>query len=91
MQQVPVFSRPQTVPPASVPAATPQVWILNSWPDLNLYVCTLCQLRTVFRLKPSVPCGELRFADALSARSNFKEAEKHYLAPLGANPELTVG
>src|SRR2546430_1935381 len=35
MQQMPAFSRLQTVPSAPVSAARPKLWILNSWRDLK--------------------------------------------------------
>ena len=34
MQQVPAFSRLQTVPAVLAPARTPKFWILNLWRDL---------------------------------------------------------
>jgi tetratricopeptide (TPR) repeat protein len=43
MQHVTAFSPPQTVPAAPAPAAAgrkPNLWILSSWRDLILYVCT---------------------------------------------------
>ena len=48
MQHVSAFSRPQTVPP--VPAVLPKrnVWILNSWRDLILYVGTPILLIPLF-------------------------------------------
>ena len=50
MQHVTAFSRPQTVPP--VPAAVPKrnLWILNSWRDLILYVATPLLLVPMFAL-----------------------------------------
>src|SRR6266404_3021489 len=50
MQHVTAFSRPQTVPP--VPAAAPRrnLWILNSWRDLILYVGTPLLLVPLFAL-----------------------------------------
>src|SRR5713101_8226027 len=50
MQHVTAFSRPQTVPP--VPALVPKrnVWILDSWRDLNLYVGTPLLLVPLFAL-----------------------------------------
>jgi Tfp pilus assembly protein PilF len=40
MQHVTAFSSPQTVPAASAAARKPSLWILDSWRDLILYVCT---------------------------------------------------
>jgi len=42
MQHLSAFSRPQTVPAVPAPAAgrKPNLWILDSWRDLILYVCT---------------------------------------------------
>ena len=50
MQHVTAFSRPQTVPavPATVPK--PNLWILSSWRDLLLYVCTPLFLVPMFVL-----------------------------------------
>src|SRR2546426_5441552 len=50
MQHVSAFSRPQTVP--AVPAAAPRrnLWILDSWRDLILYVCTPLLLVPMFVL-----------------------------------------
>jgi tetratricopeptide (TPR) repeat protein len=50
MQHVSAFSRPQTVPAASAPAAgrKPALWILDSWRDLILYVCTPLLLVPIF-------------------------------------------
>ena len=50
MQQVTAFSRPQTVP--AVPASAPRtnLWILDSWRDLILYVGTPLLLLPVFAL-----------------------------------------
>ncbi|MEP6603119.1 MAG: tetratricopeptide repeat protein [Spartobacteria bacterium] len=40
MQHVTAFSPPQTVPTAPAVARKPNLWILSSWRDLILYVCT---------------------------------------------------
>src|SRR2546429_3111199 len=50
MQHVSAFSRPQTVPAAPAPAAgrKPGLWILDSWRDLVLYVCTPLLLVPMF-------------------------------------------
>jgi Flp pilus assembly protein TadD len=51
MQHVSAFSRPQTVPAAPAPAAAgrkPNFWILDSWRDLVLYVCTPLLLLPIF-------------------------------------------
>ena len=50
MQHITAFSRPQTVP--AVPAAAPRknLWILDSWRDLILYVCTPLLLVPMFVL-----------------------------------------
>src|SRR5438876_4078705 len=50
MQQIPAFSRLQTVPSAPVSAARPKLWILNSWRDLILYVGTPLLLIPAFAL-----------------------------------------
>src|SRR5919204_2983055 len=48
MQHVTAFSRPQTVP--AVPATVPKrnLWILSSWRDLILYVCTPLLIVPIF-------------------------------------------
>ncbi len=51
MQHVSAFSRPQTVPAAPAPAAAGRksnLWILDSWRDLILYVCTPLLLVPIF-------------------------------------------
>jgi tetratricopeptide (TPR) repeat protein len=51
MQHVSAFSGPQTVPAAPAPAAAgrkPNLWILDSWRDLILYVCTPLLLVPIF-------------------------------------------
>jgi hypothetical protein len=50
MQHVSAFSRPQTVPAAPALAAgrKPGLWILDSWRDLILYVCTPLLLVPIF-------------------------------------------
>ena len=53
MQQVPAFSRLQTVPPAPASAPKPRLWILDSWRDLILYVGTPLLLLPVFALAQS--------------------------------------
>src|SRR5437867_6673560 len=53
MQHVTAFSGPQTVPAAPAPAAAgrkPNLWILDSWRDLILYVCTPLLIVPVFVL-----------------------------------------
>jgi tetratricopeptide (TPR) repeat protein len=50
MQQVPAFSRLQTVPAAPVSAPRPKLWILDSWRDLILYVGTPLLLVPAFAL-----------------------------------------
>ena len=50
MQQVPAFSRLQTVPSGPATAARPKLWILNSWRDLILYVGTPLLLIPAFAL-----------------------------------------
>jgi Tfp pilus assembly protein PilF len=50
MQQVPAFSRLQTVPAAPASAQKPRLWILDSWRDLILYVGTPLLLVPVFAL-----------------------------------------
>src|SRR6266516_2206435 len=51
MQHVSAFSSPQTVPATPAPAAAgrkPNLWILDSWRDLILYVCTPLLLVPIF-------------------------------------------
>src|SRR5256885_773247 len=48
MQHVTAFSSPQTVPAAS--ARKPSLWILDSWRDLVLYVCTPLLIVPIFLL-----------------------------------------
>src|SRR2546421_605011 len=48
MQHVSAFSRPQTVPAVPATARTPNLWILDSWRDLILYVCTPLLLVPIF-------------------------------------------
>src|SRR5919198_3664369 len=40
MQHVTAFSSPQTVPAVHAAGRKPSLWILDSWRDLVLYVCT---------------------------------------------------
>ena len=53
MQQIPGFSRLQTVPDAPASASRPKLWILDSWRDLILYVGTPLLLVPVFALAQS--------------------------------------
>jgi len=53
MQQVPAFSRLQTIPAAPASAPKPRLWILDSWRDLILYVGTPLLLVPVFALAQS--------------------------------------
>src|SRR5438876_3556326 len=51
MQHVTAFSGPQTVPAAPAPAAAgrrPNLWILDGWRDLILYVCTPLVILPIF-------------------------------------------
>src|SRR6267142_1971486 len=50
MQHVTAFSRPQTVPAVPAARSRPNLWILNSWRDLILYVATPLLLLPVFTL-----------------------------------------
>ena len=50
MQHVTAFSRPQTVPGGPVAAPRKNLWILNSWRDLILYVGTPLLLVPMFAL-----------------------------------------
>ena len=50
MQQVPAFSRLQTVPSAPASAVPRKLWILNSWRDLIFYVGTPLLLIPAFAL-----------------------------------------
>src|SRR5213595_1826075 len=48
MQHVTAFSSPQTVPAAPAAARKPGLWILDSWRDLVLYVCTPLLIVPIF-------------------------------------------
>src|SRR5213075_826481 len=48
MQHVSAFSRPQTVPAVAAAGRKPSLWILDSWRDLALYVCTPLLLVPIF-------------------------------------------
>src|ERR1051326_3975626 len=48
MEHLTAFSRPETVPPAPTPARKSSVWILDSWRDLVLYVCTPLLIIPIF-------------------------------------------
>src|SRR5438874_4731168 len=50
MQHVSAFSRPQTVPAVSVSVPKRDLWLLNSWRALVLYVGTPLLLAPVFGL-----------------------------------------
>src|SRR6266576_2398277 len=50
MQHVTAFSSPQTVPAAPAAARKSGLWILDSWRDLVLYVCTPLVILPVFLL-----------------------------------------
>ncbi len=50
MQHVTAFSRPQTVPPVPATTSKRNLWILNSWRDLLLYVGTPLLLVPMFAL-----------------------------------------
>src|SRR6266446_2080902 len=50
MQHVTAFSRPQTVPAVPTSGPQPNIWILNSWRDLILYVATPLLLVPMFAL-----------------------------------------
>src|SRR6059058_3043691 len=50
MQYVTAFSRPQTVPAGLAAARKPNLWILDSWRDLILYVCTPLLIVPIFLL-----------------------------------------
>src|SRR5437762_385095 len=53
MQHVTAFSRPQTVPAVPAARTRPNLWILNSWRDLILYVGTPLLILPVFALAQS--------------------------------------
>ena len=53
MQHVTAFSRPQTVPAVPAARSRPNLWILNSWRDLILYVATPLLILPVFALAQS--------------------------------------
>ena len=53
MQHVTAFSVPQTLPAAPPAARKPQLWILNSWRDLILYVCTPLLIVPIFLIAQS--------------------------------------
>src|SRR5437016_11678982 len=48
MQHVTAFSGPQTVPAAPAVARRPNLWILDGWRDLILYVCTPLVILPIF-------------------------------------------
>ena len=48
MQHVSAFSGPQTVPAVPATGRKPNLWILDSWRDLLLYVCTPLLLVPIF-------------------------------------------
>jgi len=48
MQHVTAFSPPQTVPAASAAGRKPNLWILDGWRDLILYVCTPLVILPIF-------------------------------------------
>src|SRR2546423_951619 len=50
MQHVTAFSSAQTVPAAPTTARKPSLWILDSWRDLVLYVCTPLLIVPIFLL-----------------------------------------
>ncbi len=50
MQHVTAFSPPQTVPAAPAAARKPNLWILDGWRDLILYVCTPLVILPIFIL-----------------------------------------
>src|SRR6266700_2150560 len=58
MQQVPAFSRLQTVPPSPMSGPRPKLWILDSWRDLILYVGTPLLLVPVFALAQGLWAAE---------------------------------
>ena len=61
MQFVPGISSAQTMPPAPAPTAAgrkPGLWILDSWRDLVLYVCTPLLLVPMFILAQGVWAAE---------------------------------
>src|SRR5918911_3880474 len=53
MQYVTAFSRPQTVPSVPATRTRQNLWILNSWRDLILYVGTPLLLLPAFALAQS--------------------------------------
>jgi Flp pilus assembly protein TadD len=48
MQQITAFSNAQTVPAAPAAARKPNLWILDGWRDLILYVCTPLVILPIF-------------------------------------------
>src|SRR2546425_11870719 len=50
MQHITAFSRPQTVPAVPAAASRRNLWILDSWRDLILYVCTPLLIVPIFVL-----------------------------------------
>src|SRR5437868_6062868 len=50
MQHVTAFSPPQTVPTAPAVARKPNLWILDGWHDLILYICTPLVILPIFVL-----------------------------------------
>src|SRR6266568_6690414 len=53
MQHVTAFSPPQTVPAAPAAGRKPNLWILDGWRDLILYVCTPLVILPIFLLAQS--------------------------------------
>src|SRR5207247_11378283 len=48
MQHVTAFSPPQTVPAAPAAGRKPNLWILDGWRDLILYICTPLVILPIF-------------------------------------------
>ena len=48
MQHVTAFSTPQTVPAAPAAGRKPNLWILDGWRDLILYICTPLVILPIF-------------------------------------------
>src|SRR5438067_12540014 len=85
MQHVTAFSRPQTVPP--VPTIVPKrnVWILDSWRDLILYVGTPLLIIPLFTLAPA----------GLSKREKRNDQQrrpnvKNQVAPTVEDPDIAL-
>src|SRR5213596_2853113 len=58
MQHVTAFSPPQTVPAAPAAGRKPNLWILDGWRDLILYVCTPLVILPIFIVAQGIWAAE---------------------------------